>query len=355
MNFIGMSLLAAGALFLSACGQYQSAAQTQTQPQPPAEAQDNERITLKVAFTHSEEHPQYEALAALADDLSATTQGRCQMEIYPNGKLGSQSVIVEKVQSGQVDMAVAAGPILDSWEPKFAILHLPYLFRDQNQLLKAMSNQELMGSLYQELEHQNIKVLTALYAGLRNVYTRGKEINSVDDLRGLRLSVFQSQSTINFAAAMGINGVPVDPHEVISAISAGDIDGAENDVVEYYELYHHREAPYYNLTKHAVTSDFLIINAQTYLELPQEVKDFFDQNLARWQSYEFDLFAESEIETLNKAQIEGVVIVDTDVREFRQRAAAVAHSHAYDARERVILDKIFEIINDKPQASEQKP
>lgn len=346
MNFkagLGMPLMLASALFLSACHEEQAAAATQEQAEP-----EYERITLKVAFTHTEEHPQYLALAALSDHLREATQGRCQMEIYPNALLGPQTVAVEKVQAGQVDMAVVGGPILESWEPKFGLINLPYLFRDQNQLLKVVSNQELMGPLFQDLEHHNLKVLTALYGGLRNVYTQAKEINDINDMRGLKLRVLQSENTVKLIYAMGARGVPMEQSEVSAAIAEGEIDGAENNVVAYYELKHHKVAPYYNLTKHAIMAEYLIINAQTYLELPREVKDFFDRNLPQWQVYEFDLFAESEIEALNKAQIEGMVTIDTDVREFRQRAAAVVHSHTYDARERVFLDKINELIQEQP-------
>ena len=92
-------------------------------------------------------------------------------------------------------------------------------------------------------------VALAFYdSGARSFYNQAKPINTLDDLKGMKFRVIQSDLFVDMVTALGANATPMPYGEVYSAIETGVIDGAENNFPSYDSSRHFEVAKYYSLT-----------------------------------------------------------------------------------------------------------
>ena len=92
LKVMGAAALAASAGGLSGCG---------------STGENGEKSTIiRVAFNQPETHAEYIALADFGEKFAAATNGRYQVEIYPNAVLGDQGPVTEMILTCALHLAV---------------------------------------------------------------------------------------------------------------------------------------------------------------------------------------------------------------------------------------------------------
>lgn len=272
---------------------------------------------MKLAFNQPEDHPEFRSIVQFSDKLKEATGGEYSIEVFPNELLGSQKETIEMVQNGALPFSLIAGSLLENWNPDFAVFNLPYVFKDYKHLQRVVKDKAVVGDLYKSLENQGLTVLCAMYSGTRNVYTKNKEVRTPADLKGLKIRVMQSDTMVKMMNYMGGTGTPMGQGEVYTAIQTGVLDGAENNEVTYYALKQHEVGPYYNLTGHIMMPDYIVTNTQYFNSLPDNVKQFFADNIDNLVDTEFDMFQAEVTNSLAKAVKEGTKVIEADKDAFK--------------------------------------
>lgn len=276
-----------------------------------------EERVFKVAFNQSESHPQAQAILALSDELEAQTDGQYSLELYPDATLGTQEATIEQIQSGTIDFAFVAGSLLESFSSDIAVVNLPYMYESPEHQTEVLNDEAIVGDLYESLSEDNIRLLAAAHAGVRNMYT-DKAIESPEDLAGYKIRVIGSDTNVKMMELMGGIGAPMAMGEVYTAIQSGVIDGAENNEVTYFDASHYEVAPFYSATEHLMLPDFFIASPKTWDSLDQETRDLFQDLLDGAVEDVLDNFAVAAEESQEKAEEGGATFVDSDAEAFRE-------------------------------------
>lgn len=217
---------------------------------------------FKIALNQTESHPSFIALEEFGADLSEKTNGRYEVEVFPNEQLGSQQEVLQLVKSGAIEMAIVSGTQLENVNKDFQVLNMPTTFTSIEHQIDVLQDEEVVGDLFHSLEEiDNITVLGGYTQGTRNIYTTDREIVVPEDLDGLKIRVQESDMHIRMIELMGGSATPLSYGEVYSALQAGVLDGAENNEVSYNTAKHMEVAPHYAATKHLVGLDYMIIRA----------------------------------------------------------------------------------------------
>ena len=66
--------------------------------------------------------------ARLRRELTEATDGRWNIEVYPNSTLGDQAEYVQSVSDGVIDLAIVSAPQLENVERDFVVFSLPTVF-----------------------------------------------------------------------------------------------------------------------------------------------------------------------------------------------------------------------------------
>lgn len=312
---------------LCACGQTAAPAASEAPAEAPAEGEapaeaPADTIVLKCAFNQTITNPEAQTLQWIGEQLLEATDGRYTIEVYPDAQLGDQAQTLEQVVMGTLDMALVANSIVETYCPDFAILGTPYVYDSIEHQQKVFESGKL-ADLYAETEAQGFVVLSNYSLGARNLYTREKAVTTPADCAGMKIRVMGSDTCIKMMNCMtgGTDGVAMAQGDVYSAIQTGTLDGAENNIITYVDLFQYEVAPYYNLTGHLMIPDELCIANDVLAAMSEEdqaaLKDICNQSIA----YMFNLCAELRADYEAKAIENGVTITEADVPAFQEACA----------------------------------
>lgn len=225
--------------------------------------------TLKSSDTHPDGYPTVEAVKAMSKSLEERTGGRLCIEVYHSAQLGEEKDTIEQTQFGAIDFnRVSLGPFNNIIE-ETQIPSLPYIFRSVDHMHKVMDGpigQEILDAF---AAHDLIG-LGFYDGGSRSFYNKEKPIKSMEDLKGMKFRVMQSDMFVDMVSALGANATPLPYGEVYSSIQTGVIDGAENNWPSYDTSGHFEVAKYYTLDQHLIVPEVLVMSKKSWDKLSPE-------------------------------------------------------------------------------------
>jgi tripartite ATP-independent transporter DctP family solute receptor len=235
---------------------------------------------LKLAFNQQPNHPQFVALDAMGERLKKRTNGKYDIEVFPNETLGTQKDTIELVKAGTIEMSMVAAPLMESFNKDFIVFNLPFTFDSQEHQRKTTNDPAIVSELYSSLDSQGLHVLGSFHGGVRNMYTSKGPITKPEDLKGLKIRVIESDTNIEMMKLMGGSPAPMGMGEVYTAIQSGVLDGAENNELTYANVKHAEVAKFYSYTRHLMLPDYLLINPKILTAMPEDVRKIFLEEIA---------------------------------------------------------------------------
>ncbi|PFG34220.1 TRAP transporter substrate-binding protein [Sanguibacter antarcticus] len=301
---------------------------------------DGGTTTFKIAFNQTDTHPQYVALDHLGDRIKERTDGRYDLEVFPNETLGGQKDTIELVQAGSIEFSMVAGSLLENFNPDFVVFNLPYTFDSQEHQRATVNDPEITGDLFASIEDQNISVLAGFHGGVRSVYNSEKPINTPDDLAGMKIRVIESDTNIEMMKLMGGSGTPMGQGEVYTAIQSGVLTGAENNESIYANLKHAEIAKYYSYTRHLMFPDYLIVNPATMDALSEEDRAVFTEEIAAALDEEAELWVDEVVKSKAAAEEAGAIFNEVDADAFREALEPLIEQKVTSDVARTLYDKV---------------
>ena len=296
---------------------------------------------LKIALNQTEEHPSYKALEKFGEEIASATDGRYQIEVFPNEQLGSQQEVLQLVKNGAIEMAIVSGTQLENVNLDFRVLNMPTTFTSIEQQIAVLKDSSIVGDLFHSLEEtENIAVLGGYTQGSRHVYTTDKKIEKPEDLKGLKIRVQESDMNIRMVELMGGSATPLSYGEVYSALQAGVIDGAENNAVSYNTAKHMEVAKHFANTNHLIGLDYMIMRADLLNAMPEADREVFYQLWNDSMDYHTQLWNEYTQESIDIALAQGSEFNDVDSQAFFDALAPIKDEFLTTDYQLALYDKI---------------
>ena len=261
------TVMAAG--MLAACGST-AASSTATSATSTAEstaASSDEAVTLRLGHTQPTDHQVNITAERFAELVNEYSGGSVTVEVYPNSTFGSASEMNAAVQSGDLDLYVNASAQFASQYEPMTVVDAWYMFNDTDHLMKFYSPDcEVYQTLCEGLKEAcNIDSLAPIYYGARHM-TANTPLNSVSDLKGLKMRVASDPMPTAFFEAMGATPTPVAYNETYLALQQNVADGEENPAASITSMKFYEVQKTLNLTAHQY--QMLTI----YMSVPSEEK-----------------------------------------------------------------------------------
>lgn len=267
-----------------------------------ASGEEEQNFTL--AHNQPTDHPVHQSLERFAELVEEKSDGAISIKIYPNGELGSEREVIEATQTGAVDFSKVSGSALESFEPAYSVFSLPYLFESQESFKRVMNDESVTDDIYMESADKGFRGLTYYDAGVRNVYTKSRMIETSEDMSGLKTRVQPSQTSVQMIDAMGGTPTPMSYGEVYTALQSGVIDAAENNATALTNSNHGEVAKNYFYTEHAIVPDMLIANENIMEDLSDSELQIIEEAAQESTSYHEDLWNETVEEAKMTAEEE---------------------------------------------------
>lgn len=278
-------------------------------------------ITLKAAHSAAPDEPYQVGLDDFARRLKAATGGKVAVNVFANNQLGNERELIEGLPLGLVDVACPANAVLTNFIPDLVALDLPFLFRDQAHL-ETVLNGHLIDVVGEAALKRGYRVLGLYTAGVRHIMTK-KQINSLADLKGLKIRTMQNPAHVEAFKALGANPTPLAYGELYGALQSGVVDGAEAANTNYYAQKFFEVAPNWAMVSWTVLISPLIMSEAKFRALPADVQAALLKAGRESAVVERAAYAKSDAARLSTLEKAGVHITHPDLASFRTAAAKV--------------------------------
>ena len=311
-------LLALGMCFgLTACGQGDGGESTADN----GGSSSTETITVRIATQHPDDYPSSQAMMKLAEDLEERSGGVLQCDVYTNNALGGEPDILDQARTGTVEI-IYCSPTAATMNPKINVFDLPFLFENYEQVEKVVSNEELMNEILGEFVDYGIRPMAAFENGLR-VISSNKKIESLADLKGMKMRVPQAPISIAIFNALGANATPVGFNELYSALQQGVVDGQENGYPTFTSNRYYEVQKYIAETYHMWSINELFVSDVFWQKLTPELQEIVQTACEESGVYQRNLYREMQDSSKQEALDNGVEITYPDMTEWKEATESV--------------------------------
>jgi tripartite ATP-independent transporter DctP family solute receptor len=281
--------------------------------------------TIILAHAMHPTHPVSIAMERMAENVENYSNGQMKILIYPQGQLGGERTLLELVQIGTIGIAKVTTARLENIVPSMQVFSLPYLFRDKEHVFNALDGDVGRELLLEGAEH-NLLGIGYYDAGSRSFYTKNRPIHTPADLAGLKIRVIESVIAMRLMRTLNGAPTPISWGELYTAFQGGVVDGAENNPPSYYTSRHYEVCRYYSLNEHTTIPDILVMNAKLWESLTDQQRQWLQDAVDESVEFQRILWRESELESLQRVEEDGVTITYPDKDVFR-RAVQPVYDH----------------------------
>lgn len=298
--------------------------------------------TIRLAHGLDVSHSVHKAMVKMGEDLKENSNGKLQLEIYPNQQLGTERQILELLQIGSLDMTKVSVATLENFAPKIGILGLPYLFKDREHLFKVLDG-DIGQQLLEDGQKYWLKGLGFYDAGSRSFYTKKKPVEHPNDLKGQKIRVMESVTAMDMVRSLGGSPTPISWGELYTSLQQGVVDGAENNPPSFYLSRHYEVCKYYSLNEHTFSPDVLVAGTNFWDKLSVEEQVWLKEAVENSIAYQRVLWADAEAEALREVQKAGVEIIRPNKEPFSKLSESLYDNYKENKELYTLIQEIKRI------------
>src|SRR3954452_22521895 len=243
-----------------------------------ARAQQAE-FTYKFANNLPDSHPFMKRAREMAAAIKAETNGRFDMQVFPNSQLGSDTDMLSQVRSGGVEFFTLSGLILATLVPAASINGIGFAFPDYPTVWKAMDG-DLGGYVRGQIKKAGLEVMDKIWDnGFRQTTSSSRPITGPDDFKGFKIRVPVSPLWTSMFKAFDAAPASINFSEVYSALQTRIVEGQENPlaIISTAKLYEVQK--FCSLTNHMWDGFWFLANRRAWEKLPEDVRAIVAKNI----------------------------------------------------------------------------
>lgn len=305
-----------------------------------------QEVVLKSADVHPPGYPTVAAVEAMGAKLSEATDGRLSIQVYPSMQLGGEKEFLEQTQLGAIAFARVSLGVMGAIVPDLNVFNLPFVFRSTDHMYNVVDGplgDELL-QLITDHPTANLVGLAWMDGGTRNLYNSVREVDSMDDIDGLKIRVMGNPIFVDMMNAIGGNGISMGYDELINALQTGVVDGAENNYPSYATGQHYNYAKYYSLTGHLIIPEILVMSKTVWSGMSAEDQALIVKFAKEAQAEQRALWQAQEKISLDDMMAHGVVITEISPEEKQRFQDAMKPVYATHAADLVgLIERIQEV------------
>ena len=298
---------------------------------------------FRAADTQSDEYPTVQALRYMGHLIEERSGGRHQIRVFHSHQLGEEKETIEQTRVGAIDLNRTNVGLIGTFIPSMNVLAMPFLFRSIEHLQKVLDG-PIGTEILNSFESYGFVGLAFYDSGARSIYNGVRPVKSLDDLRGLRIRVQQSQLMSDMVKALGAEPVELPYGQVLTGLATKLIDGAENNWPSFVTTDHFKYAGYYTLTEHTMSPEVLVMSLKAWQSLSPEDRTIFREAALRSSQFMREKWKDLEERSRQQAETAGVTVVkDFDRKPFESAMAAIYEKARHDPAAAELIDRIRKV------------
>jgi tripartite ATP-independent transporter DctP family solute receptor len=283
-----------------------------------ARAQQAEFV-YKYANNLPDTHPLNIRAKEMSAAIKQETNGRVDLQVFPNNQLGSDTDVLSQIRSGGVEFFTLSGLILSTLVPAASINGIGFAFPDYNTVWKAMDG-ELGAYVRKEINKANLVVMDKIWDnGFRQTTSSTKAINTPDDFKGFKIRVPVSPLWTSMFKAFEAAPASINFNEVYSALQTKIVEGQENPLALISTAKLYEVQKYCSLTNHMWDGFWFLANRRAWERLPADVRTIVAKHINAAAVKEREDTAKLNATTQDDLAKKGLIFNQPKVDPFREK------------------------------------
>jgi tripartite ATP-independent transporter DctP family solute receptor len=283
-----------------------------------ARAQQAE-FTYKFANNLPDAHPLNTRAKEMSAAIRTETNGRVDVQIFPNNQLGADTDVLSQLRSGGVEFFTMSGLILATLVPAASINGMGFAFPDYPTVWKAMDG-ELGAYVRGQIAKANLVAMEKIWDnGFRQTTSSTRPITGPEDYKGFKIRVPVSPLWTSMFKAFDAAPASINFNEVYSALQTKIVEGQENPLALISTAKLYEVQKYCSLTNHMWDGYWFLANRRAWEALPDDVRAIVARNINAAA-----VNARADTEKLNatvrqELAAKGLTFNQPDVAPFREK------------------------------------
>ncbi|RUQ31136.1 TRAP transporter substrate-binding protein [Peribacillus cavernae] len=272
---------------------------------------------MKLGSVNNDKHTLHDGYEKFKEIVEKETDGKVKVEIYANGLLGNDRTMIEGLELGTIEAVGVSTSMLANWAPSMLAYDLPFSISSEEVADKILDGPYGQKSA-EQLEKEGILLLGYMENGFRHLTNSKREIESLDDLKGLKIRTMQTPLILETWKELGTNPTPMAYTELFTAMEQKVIDGQENPygnmaLDKFYEV-----QKYLTKTNHSYNPMGLVVSKKFYDKLSKDEQSILKEAGLEASAYQRKLNREKSEEYLKILEDNGMVATDLSEKERKK-------------------------------------
>lgn len=245
---------------------------------------DDERIVIKFSHVVSEFTPKGLAARRFAELVHERTQGRVEVQVYPNSQLYMDGEEVDALINNHVQMIAPATAKMTEYFPELLFFDLPYLFENYEQVHEFIDS-SYGKKLLQSFRTQGILTLAMWDNGFK-VMTSNRPLRMPEDFSGLRFRIMPSRVLVEQFVQLGAEARDLPFSDVYAALEKKEVDAAENTPSNIYSKRFYLVQAHMTVSNHGYLGYLVLTNETFWMSLPEDIRVILETTLEEVTEWE---------------------------------------------------------------------
>lgn len=232
-------------------------------------------------------------------ELAEASDGAHSVTVFPARQLGNEAEMLQQLQTGALDMAFMTLAEVSNRIPDFGALYAPYLANDVAHAGRILRSDTATGMLDQLPAKVGVVGVGYGMGGLRQIVSRG-EVDSAEDLAGLKLRITPFDPILDFYNALGAAPTPMPLPDVYDALANGQVDAIDMDAELIWKLKYYELADTVVLSNHMMFPMVGLVSGRVWAELSEDDRALIDELMGKSLDGTIDTYVEAESEWLDQ-------------------------------------------------------
>ena len=285
-------------------------------------------VKLRYAHVGVANAPQTLYADEVARLVKERTNGRVEIQVFPNSQLGGVGELVDGVKSGAISMGHHDFASLGKIVPTTAVFNTPFVYRDPGHSLRATDPRTSVA--LQEINKEliakgNMRIVGSFFQGTRELTSKEKVLSPKDmagkKYRGVPVKLWSSMIT-----GMGAVATPVEVSELATALATGLVVGQENPLPNIYNLKLYEVQKYVMMTNHMQSVLSVFINEKVWQSIAPGDRKIIEDTLAEVGAKTLEWDAQTAAKYRADLEAKGMIFIEPkdglDIPAFQKAVLA---------------------------------
>ncbi|MDD5833203.1 MAG: TRAP transporter substrate-binding protein [Clostridiales bacterium] len=204
----------------------QAAAETKATEEAKSEA-PAEVLKITVGSTGSKGLAGNDAWTWAWEEIEKRSNGHLVFESLNDSQLGNDESLLTQAMDGVLDVVGTGTSVYGKYTPLLDGIQLPFLIDSYEKEYAMFTSPEMDAIKEQIASDLGLRIMGLGESGIRHFATVGKEINTPEDLKGLKMRVVPGTVTADAMALLGASPTTIAYNEIYTSLQNKIIDSEE--------------------------------------------------------------------------------------------------------------------------------